>query len=196
MVIAEMAELGAFTGEGAALRAPHKRPAASRRRRRRKARPPGMSGCTSRASWSPTRSPTIPTGTAAPAGAVERLRGHVDHLLTTAEAGGTREQREVLEAYRMFANSRGWMRRMEEDIARGLSAEAAVEKEQSAARARMARCPTPICATGCTTLTICRTGCCALLTGQGPDTGADAARPDPGGAQHRARANCWITGGG
>jgi phosphotransferase system enzyme I (PtsP) len=33
--------------------------------------------------------------------------------------------------------SRGWMRRMEEDIARGLSAEAAVEKEQSTARARM-----------------------------------------------------------
>ena len=35
----------------------------------------------------------------------------------------------MLEAYRMFANSKGWLRRMEEDIARGLSAEAAVEKE-------------------------------------------------------------------
>jgi phosphotransferase system enzyme I (PtsP) len=28
-----------------------------------------------------------------------------------------KDQREVLEAYRMFANSKGWMRRMEEDIA-------------------------------------------------------------------------------
>jgi phosphotransferase system enzyme I (PtsP) len=61
----------------------------------------------------------------------------------------------------------GWMRRMEEDIARGLSAEAAVEKEQSAARARMERCRTPTCATGCTISTTCRTVCCGMLTGQG-----------------------------
>ena len=37
----------------------------------------------------------------------------------------------------MFAHSRGWLRRMEEDIAAGLSAEAAVEKEQSTARSRL-----------------------------------------------------------
>jgi hypothetical protein len=44
---------------------------------------------------------------------------------------------------------------------RGLSAEAAVEKEQSAARARMEQVPTPTCASGCTILTTCRTGFCA-----------------------------------
>ena len=80
---------------------------------------------------------------------------------------------QVLEAYRMFANSRGWRRRMEEDIARGLSAAAAVEKEQTATRAADgARCPTPTCANGCTISTICRTGCCA-------SSPARAARPAP-----------------
>ena len=44
-----------------------------------------------------------------------------------------------LEAYRMFANSKGWLNRMEDDIESGLSAEAAVEKEQSTFRTRMAR---------------------------------------------------------
>jgi phosphotransferase system enzyme I (PtsP) len=68
--------------------------------------------------------------------ALDRLRISVDQMLTNARSGDA-EQLEVLEAYRLFANSKGWRRRMEEDIQRGLSAEAAVEKEQSAARSRM-----------------------------------------------------------
>jgi len=68
--------------------------------------------------------------------ALDTLRVSVDQLLADARSVD-RDQVEVLETYRMFANSRGWRRRMEEDIARGLSAEAAVEKEQSAARSRM-----------------------------------------------------------
>ena len=68
---------------------------------------------------------------------------HFDHVnrvekLLEMSASGDKEQQQVLETYRMFANSKGWMRRMEADIASGLSAEAAVEKEQSLARARMA----------------------------------------------------------
>jgi phosphotransferase system enzyme I (PtsP) len=43
----------------------------------------------------------------------------------------------VLEAYRMFANDRGWVRRLEEAVRNGLTAEAAVEKVQSDMRARM-----------------------------------------------------------
>ena len=66
--------------------------------------------------------------------AVEELRVGVDKMLEQSE---DKEQLEVLEAYRMFANSKGWRRRMDEDISRGLSAEAAVEKEQSLARSRM-----------------------------------------------------------
>jgi phosphotransferase system enzyme I (PtsP) len=61
----------------------------------------------------------------------------------------------------MFAHSRGWLRRMEEDIMRGLSAEAAVEKEQSTARARMEQVPDPYLRDRLHDLTTCRTGCCA-----------------------------------
>ena len=70
--------------------------------------------------------------------AVDQLRISVDQMLTMT-AGGDKEQQQVLETYRMFANSKGWMRRMLEDIQSGLSAEAAVEKEQSLARARMSQ---------------------------------------------------------
>ena len=38
---------------------------------------------------------------------------------------------EILEAYRMFAYDRGWVRRMKEAIHSGLTAEAAVERVQS-----------------------------------------------------------------
>ena len=71
--------------------------------------------------------------------AVGELRVSITDLLEAEQLD--KEQRQVLEAYRMFAQSRGWLRRMEEDIMRGLSAEAAVEKEQSAARARMEQVP-------------------------------------------------------
>ena len=43
----------------------------------------------------------------------------------------------MLEAYRMFAHDRGWVRRLEEAVRNGLTAEAAVEKVQSDMRARM-----------------------------------------------------------
>jgi phosphotransferase system enzyme I (PtsP) len=82
--------------------------------------------------------------------------------MLTRVAPGDAEQREVLEAYRMFARSRGWMRRMEEDISRGLSAEAAVEKEQSTARARMETVPDAYLRDGCMTSTICRTAFCGF----------------------------------
>ena len=67
-----------------------------------------------------------------------QLRQTLDAMVTGV-AAGEHEQLEILEAFRMFANSRGWMRRIEIDIDQGLSAEAAVEKEQSTARARMAQ---------------------------------------------------------
>ena len=55
----------------------------------------------------------------------------------------TGEHRDVLNAYRMFAHDKGWVRRLEDSIASGLAAEVAVEKEQSATRARMARAADP-----------------------------------------------------
>ena len=55
----------------------------------------------------------------------------------------TGEHRDVLNAYRMFAHDKGWVRRLEASIESGLAAEVAVEKEQSATRARMSRSADP-----------------------------------------------------
>jgi len=73
----------------------------------------------------------------------------------------------------MFANSRGWLRRMEEDIARGLSAEAAVEKEQSVARARLEQVPDPYMRDRLHDLDDLSNRLLRILTGQGRETGAE-----------------------
>ncbi|MBV5262885.1 phosphoenolpyruvate--protein phosphotransferase [Pinisolibacter aquiterrae] len=71
--------------------------------------------------------------------AIEKLRLSVDALLSRSELDQVGEHRDVLEAYRMFAYDRGWVRKMEEAVKNGLTAEAAVEKVQSDTRARMLR---------------------------------------------------------
>ena len=65
------------------------------------------------------------------------LRLSIDDMLSRRDVAFEGEHREVLEAYRMFANDRGWVRRLQEAIRNGLTAEAAVEKVQSDMRARM-----------------------------------------------------------
>ena len=69
--------------------------------------------------------------------ALDSLRLSIDDMLSRREVAFEGEHREVLEAYRMFANDRGWVRRLEEAVRNGLTAEAAVEKVQSDMRARM-----------------------------------------------------------
>ncbi|MGQ7794292.1 phosphoenolpyruvate--protein phosphotransferase [Faunimonas sp. B44] len=71
--------------------------------------------------------------------AMASLRLSVDDLLARSASVGTGEHREILEAYRMFAQDRGWTRRLQEAIEAGLTAEAAVEKVQNDTRARMLR---------------------------------------------------------
>ncbi len=71
--------------------------------------------------------------------AIASLRLFVDDMLSRDDIGESGEHRDVLEAYRMFAYDRGWVRRMHEAIRNGLSAEAAVEKVQSDMRARLQR---------------------------------------------------------
>ena len=137
MVLAEMNELGAFTGDGAALRARHQDPLMVR----------GTIGQEGAAGGNVyLHEPrVVVTNLVAddPDAEMARLREAVDTLrvsvdeMLTQTAAVNKDQKQVLEAYRMFANSRGWMKRMEADIAQGLSAEAAVEKEQSLARTRM-----------------------------------------------------------
>src|SRR5882762_1799249 len=75
--------------------------------------------------------------------AVETLRADLDVLLERGEVADGGEHRDVLEAYRMFAYDRGWVHRLEEAVATGLTAEAAVERVQSDTRARMLRATDP-----------------------------------------------------
>jgi len=173
MVLAEMTELGAFVGEGAALSARHTSPVMF----------PGATaqeGASMGHVWlhEPRVVVTNPVAEDPAAErirlneAVSKLRTDIDQMLTRTSKGD-KEQAEVLEAYRMFARSRGWMRRMEEDIERGLSAEAAVEKEQSTARARMETVPDAYLRERLHDLDDLSNRLLRLLTGQGHDTGAE-----------------------
>jgi phosphotransferase system enzyme I (PtsP) len=73
--------------------------------------------------------------------AVAELQSSIDELLEQGELGATGEHRDVLDAYRMFAHDRGWLKRMKEAIGRGMTAEAAVERVQNDTRSRMLRQP-------------------------------------------------------
>ncbi|MFK7901303.1 MAG: phosphoenolpyruvate--protein phosphotransferase [Nitratireductor sp.] len=75
--------------------------------------------------------------------AIGNLRLSIDDMLEQDDVAVEGEHREVLEAYKMFAHDRGWVRRMEDAISNGLTAEAAVEKVQSDNRARMMRMSDP-----------------------------------------------------
>jgi len=71
--------------------------------------------------------------------ALNMLRADLDVMLERRDVADAGEHREVLEAYRMFANDRGWTHKMHEAVTTGLTAEAAVERVQSDNRARMLR---------------------------------------------------------
>ncbi|CDM59405.1 MULTISPECIES: phosphoenolpyruvate--protein phosphotransferase [Rhizobium] len=75
--------------------------------------------------------------------ALGSLRISIDDLLSQRDVSMEGEHREVLETYRMFAYDQGWVRKLEEAIRNGLTAEAAVEKVQSDTKARMIRMTDP-----------------------------------------------------
>ena len=172
MVLAEMAELGAFIGEGSAMKARHSQPTMLRGT-------VGQEGVAEGHIWlhEPRVVVTNPVADDPKREierlneAVEEMRSAVDKMLVTAAVD--KEQAEILEAYRMFANSKGWMRRMEEDINSGLSAEAAVEKEQSLARARMGQATDSYLRERLSDLDDLSNRLLRILTGQGADTGAE-----------------------
>lgn len=76
-------------------------------------------------------------------GALGEMRDALDVMLARSEVARDGEHREVLETYRMFAEDRGWMRRMHDAVRGGLTAEAAVQKIQNETRARMAAIKDP-----------------------------------------------------
>ncbi|SNS20013.1 phosphoenolpyruvate--protein phosphotransferase [Antarctobacter heliothermus] len=175
MVLAEMSELGAFVGEGAALKARHTQSMLFRGGT-------GQEGSAMGNAW--LHEPRVVVTNLVsddPDSELKRLNAAVDQLRVSVDqmlagAGGESAEGEhiqVLEAYRMFANSKGWMRRMEEDIARGLSAEAAVEKEQSTARARMAQVNDAYLRERLHDLDDLSNRLLRILTGQGRQTGAE-----------------------
>ncbi|WP_457650332.1 phosphoenolpyruvate--protein phosphotransferase [Profundibacter sp.] len=177
MVVAEMTELGAFVGEGAALSARHQQPVLFRGGVGQEGA--GMGHVYLHEPRVVVTNPIADDPHAELArlhDAVDALRVSVDEMLATAGNGkgtGHKEQMQVLETYRMFANSKGWMRRMEEDIARGLSAEAAVEKEQSAARTRMGQVTDAYLRERLHDLDDLSNRLLRILTGQGNNTGAE-----------------------
>jgi phosphotransferase system, enzyme I, PtsP len=71
--------------------------------------------------------------------AMEELKASIDEILEQGELAVSGEHRDVLEAYRMFAHDRGWLRRMKDAIKRGMTADAAVARVQNDTRARMLR---------------------------------------------------------
>ncbi|MEM9971563.1 MAG: phosphoenolpyruvate--protein phosphotransferase, partial [Pseudomonadota bacterium] len=175
MVLAEMAELGAFVGEGEALRPRHTTPELFRGT-------VGQEGVTEGRVWLHEPRVVVSNPIADdPEAEVERLRTSVDRLRVSVDdmlgRVGTepadKDQREVIEAYQMLASSRSWMRRMEADIAAGLSAEAAVEKEQSAARTRMNQVTDAYLRERLHDLDDLSNRLLRILTGQGNDTGAE-----------------------
>ncbi len=173
MVLAEMTELGAFVGEGAALSALHQQPVMFRGA-------VGQEGVAEGQVYlhEPRVVVTNPVADDPKAElirlqeAVNALRLSVDDMLSLADTGD-KEQREVLQTYRMFANSRSWITRMEEDISSGLSAEAAVEKEQTSARVRMAQVPDAYLRERLHDLDDLSNRLLRILTGQGSETGAE-----------------------
>jgi phosphotransferase system enzyme I (PtsP) len=173
MVIAEMTELGAFVGEGAALSPLHQQSVLLRGT-------VAQEGAAEGHVWLHEPRVVITNPIADDPHrererlheAVEELRVGVDRMLEMSQ-NGDKEQLKVLEAYRMFANSKGWMKRMEEDIARGLSAEAAVEKEQSQARARMEQVQDAYLRERLADLDDLSNRLLRILTGQGNHNAAD-----------------------
>jgi phosphotransferase system enzyme I (PtsP) len=75
---------------------------------------------------------------------VAELRAAIDAMLAAEDSVIAGETRDVLEAYRMFANDRGWLQRLREAVNSGLTAEAAVERVQNDTRARMMRQTDPL----------------------------------------------------
>ncbi|MEP1765282.1 MAG: phosphoenolpyruvate--protein phosphotransferase [Sulfitobacter sp.] len=172
MVLAEMTELGAFVGEGAAMSARHSQPVLLRGT-------VAQEGVAEGHVW--LHEPRVVVSNLIAddpeiesqrlTDAVDTLRLSVDQMLSMS--AGDKDQQEVIETYRMFANSKGWMRRMQADIAQGLSAEAAVEKEQSLARARIGQSADTYMRERLSDLDDLSNRLLRILTGQGSDTGAD-----------------------
>ncbi|MCB1970908.1 MAG: phosphoenolpyruvate--protein phosphotransferase [Geminicoccaceae bacterium] len=74
--------------------------------------------------------------------AIDGLRRSVDEMLERSDLGSG-EHREILETYRMFAHDSGWLRRINEAIHTGVTAEAAVRRVQEDTQLRLGHASDP-----------------------------------------------------
>ncbi len=75
--------------------------------------------------------------------ALDALHDSVDRMLESSELDLSEESREVIEAYRLFAQDQGWRHRLRDAVRSGLTAEAAVERVQDEMRLRLTRMGDP-----------------------------------------------------
>lgn len=75
--------------------------------------------------------------------ALQDMLSHLDDLVAGSGLSGSGEYQEVLEAYRMFAQDRGWLERIREAIKGGLTAEAATQRVNTDTQARFERVKDP-----------------------------------------------------
>ena len=69
--------------------------------------------------------------------ALSEMQDAIEDLFSASELSERGEHREVLETYHLLARDAGWLRRLREAIASGLTAEASVQKVQDDIRIRM-----------------------------------------------------------
>lgn len=103
--------------------------------------------------------------------AIQAMREQIDQLIARGDRYGMGEHRDVLETVRMFANDRGWLRRLREALDSGLTAEAAVERVQNDARAKLQRQTDPYLRERLHDLDDLANRLLRQLTGQGPAHG-------------------------
>jgi phosphotransferase system enzyme I (PtsP) len=78
--------------------------------------------------------------------AFAKMRDQIDRMTREADFGAAGEHQDVLAMYKMFAYDEGWIRRINEAIDSGLTAEAAIERVQQRTRMRMREIGDPLLA--------------------------------------------------
>ncbi len=78
--------------------------------------------------------------------AFAKMRDQIDRMTREADFGAGGEHQDILAMYKMFAYDEGWIRRINEAIDSGLTAEAAIERVQQRTRMRMREIGDPLLA--------------------------------------------------
>ncbi|WP_334127943.1 phosphoenolpyruvate--protein phosphotransferase [Sneathiella sp.] len=69
--------------------------------------------------------------------AISAMQTTVDKLLVATDNLFSDESKDIFEAYKMFAYDKGWLRKLQDAVGTGLTAEAAIKRVQDDTRARM-----------------------------------------------------------